>query len=154
MSATRETALWNWLKKVKPIFKEELHINRVENSVGSGQPDVEGARKQKGVAEAIDFMIELKTSTRPADPKTKVKIKFQRSQPEWHRKRVYVRGRVFVLVQVGQASKAKRYLMPSTYVPKLLKGATEAQMEEWAIVPPVCTAAEVIEAATDPDYMP
>jgi len=155
MSATRENRLWGWLKKVKPIYKEQLHMVRVENAVGSGMPDVDGAREQKGLMPSIDFKIELKCAARPVDTTTKIKVKFQRSQPEWHRKRSKLRCRIFILLQVGQAAKASRYLVASSpsRIHKMQSGVTETELEAWSLVTPVCTASEVIEAVTDPDYI-
>lgn len=154
MSKTRENRLWGWLNKVKPIYKTSLHMTRVENSVGEGQPDVEGARDVPWQFEACCFMIELKCEARPADPSTKIRVKYQRSQPEWHRKRRKTKARIFVLLQIGSGNKARRYLLPSVYLDRTKKGATEAQLESWSLVTPVCSAVEVVEAVTAEDYMP
>lgn len=142
MSKTRETGLWNWLKKAKLHYKQDLGIDRIENSVGKSFPDVEGKLKHSG-----NFKIELKTSARPTDPLIKVKVKFQDGQPEWHRKRTSVGDNVFVLVQVGSASKARRYLIPGVFSHRLQTGVREAQMEEWSVCPPVCLPEEIIQIA-------
>lgn len=136
------------------MYRDALHMNRVENGVGAGMADVEGSRLRKGAREATCFYIELKCEARKTNPADKIKVKFQPSQPEWHRKRRKVRARVFVLVQVGSGTKALRYLLPSVYVPRLASGMTEKAMEEAAFVPPTCMPEEIIEAVTDPDYLP
>lgn len=144
MSKTRETSLWNWLKKAKPIFKRGLCLDRIENSALKSMPDTNGHLKGAG-----EFWIELKTATRPTDPGNKVRTKFQDGQPEWHRKRAAVGCNVFVLLQVGSYSKARRYLLPGEYAHKMQSGMTESELEARSIIPPVCLPEEVVQLAAD-----
>jgi len=95
--------LWAWMgPKCKTI--EGLHIERVENSIGTGRPDVNGCFKGSG------FDIELK---RGWEEKTsdKIKIKFQKSQPGWLRKRWKVGGNAWVLIKVAMGAKMRLYLI-------------------------------------------
>lgn len=144
MSKTRETSLWNWVRKARLVFKRDLRIDRIENSVGRSFPDVEGKLKRSG-----NFKLELKTEKRPTDPSGRIKVKFQDGQPEWHRKSCAVGDNTFILLQVGSYSKARRYLLPGSYAHKMQAGMTEAQLEDRSIVPPVCLPEELVQAAAD-----
>jgi len=97
-----EANLWKWLSKAKKHYKEDLHLNRLENLIGSGTPDVEGCLY------GCQFWIELKCI--PKRTNSPLKIRFQPAQIPWMQRRQRAGGRVFVLLQVG-ARQASRYLL-------------------------------------------
>lgn len=105
-SKTRESSLWSWLKGAERAIGPDLRMERVENAVSSGTPDVDG------VLMGRHFKAELKTVARPARESTGLHIKFQPAQPDWIRSWSSAGGRVFVLVQVGSGAMARRYLVP------------------------------------------
>lgn len=77
-----------------------LHIQRVENVVGAGTPDVEGCLNGN------TFWIELKQAT--VYQNGNCRIKFQPKQPGWLKRRVASGGKAFVLI----GAKADRFLIP------------------------------------------
>jgi penicillin-binding protein-related factor A (putative recombinase) len=98
-----EANLWKWLSKVKKHYKEDLHLTRLENLVGNGTPDVEGCLCGR------QFWIELKCI--PKRTNSLLRIRFQPSQIPWMQRRQRAGGHVFVLLQVGSAGQAHRYLL-------------------------------------------
>lgn len=146
-SKTRETDLWDWLKKTKRTYKKRLHLSRVENAVGVGMSDVEGCLADPITEVGIQFWIELKCEKRPAREATTIKPRFQPTQEPWHRRRRGSGGRTFVLLQVGSASGARRYMLWGEQIPMMEKGMTEAQLEEHSVIPSKATARQIIEAA-------
>ena len=147
-SKVRESKLWAWLKLGGKDFREQLHLSRVENSAGSGMADVEGCLN------GIQFWVELKCESRPSDPDTKIRPRFQPSQGPWHRRRRRSGGRTFVLLQVGTGSSARRYMLPGELIPSMQRGMTEKRLEELSVMPPVALHAEIIEAAAYCDLVP
>lgn len=125
----RETALWTWLKKAKPHFRYDLHMNRVENSTMKGMPDVEGHLIGQGFGQ---FWIELKSSARPARPATPVrfKVRDREAQVEWLRRRRMVGGKAWLLLQVGSGGARKHYLVPGEDAGEVYEGATEQRLQE------------------------
>ena len=139
MSKTREARLWQWLRKGRPRFKELLVLDRVENSLMKGMADVNGC------LDGQDFWIELKTSARPSDTTTPVKIKFQNNQPEWHRKRQRAGARTFLLLQVGSGTGARRYLIDGALAGIVRRGLKEETLATLAFLPPQCSAEEILQ---------
>ncbi len=121
---TRESGLWRWLKGARLRLREDLHIQRVENSVGSGTPDVEG--KLNG---GDQFWIELKSTARPKRDGP-VRFKVRDSQVEWMRRRAAVGGRPWLLLQVGSGRAAERYLIPGEYAAQVQEGRTETTLTQ------------------------
>ena len=114
--AVKETALWKWLSKARLIYREDLHMNRVENSVVSGFPDVEGYLQEYG-----QFWIELKIGkiTGKGD-KARVRTKVRDKQVEWHRRRRQAGQRTWFLIQVGK----DKYMLSGKYARELREGPT------------------------------
>lgn len=128
-AATTEDVLWGWLNTVKPLFRHELHMTRVENAVGPGWPDVEGMWTGR------QFFIELKCSPRPKNPDTNIRVKFQPKQPPWHKRRLQAGARIFVLVQVGSGqTDARRYLIDSKHLEVVKRGVTETVLSNMAML--------------------
>ncbi len=123
---TRESGLWRWLKGARRELREELHMNRVENSAGSGMPDVEGyANLTRNHGQ---FWIELKTTDRPATEGGLVRFKVREAQIEWLPRRWEMGGNVWLLLQVGSGSDAARYLLPGSYARAVEIGMPEEDL--------------------------
>jgi hypothetical protein len=78
-------------------------MQRVENLVGTGTPDVEGFYRKQ-------FWIELKAVGRPINGHIDVEVSPE--QVAWHRRRQRAGGATWFLIQVGSGHGAKRYLIP------------------------------------------
>jgi hypothetical protein len=141
----REKNLWKWLRdgcKAKFYPTGILLMDRIENLVGIGFPDVDGCLSGQ------PFKIELKTAARPVRLTTPIHAKFQRGQTEWMKRRLRAMDvRVFVLLQVGSGSGAKRYLVPSCFAAAVETGRTEDELEQLSVTPPKATASEIVLAA-------
>lgn len=78
-----ETRLSSWLTTgARASFGSRLMIQRVENLVSSGTPDVEGL-----LHGGQQFWCELKVTSRPAREDTLVDVHFQDKQAKWLAKR-------------------------------------------------------------------
>ncbi len=138
-AATTEDVLWGWLNTVKPLFRHDLHMTRVENAVGPGWTDVEGTLTGR------QFFIELKCASRPAKLDTPIKVKFRPKQPHWHKRRLQAGAHIFVLVQVGSGqADARRYLIGSKHLPIVKSGVTEKDLDNLAWLNGKATARDII----------
>ncbi len=124
VSSTRETSLWRWLKGAGRELRDALHMQRVENSVGSGASDVEGMLRLCG-----QFWIELKSTARPKRGGP-VRFKVRDSQVEWMQRRAAVGGSTWLLLQVGSGRAASRYLVPGKYAKMVQDGVTETTLTQ------------------------
>lgn len=85
-----ESALW---RRVKKKFKGEAE--RIENNVGAGVPDVSAACIKSG-----DYWVELKVcKTKTLQSPMRLLTPIQRV---WHRRRVLLGSKVFVLIGHGR----------------------------------------------------
>lgn len=123
----REKSLWKWLSQARDheLVGDGLHMTRVENTLEEGFPDVEGC--WDGGA----FWIELKSVARPARETTRVLAPddIRPKQPPWLTKRWCAGGNAFMLIQVGERSKARRYLIPGN-ITHLVAGMPECWLHE------------------------
>lgn len=105
-----EATLWQWTSQARRVFLGALHIERLENMVGAGHPDVEGC------LEGVQFWLELKVAKRPARPTTKLRFgsPLRESQVDWAKKRIAAGGRVWYLIQVGGGPERQVYLIRAT----------------------------------------
>ena len=105
-----EKALWQRVRKGGVALKllgHRVMLTRVENMVDEGTPDVEGC------INSAQVWVELKSCARPARASTPVRPKSRPSQSDWHRERTAAGSHHhYVLMQVGEASQAKLYLIP------------------------------------------
>lgn len=138
--------LWAWLGPKCKLIKK-LHIERVENSVGVGRPDVNGCYDGRG------FDIELKRGWDEATS-DKITIKFQKSQPGWLRKRWSVGGYAWVLIKVGMGAKMRLYLIrgcdigPTIVMEDHLVWKTnERHLSDISVIRTDATAEEIIKAS-------
>lgn len=129
MSGARESGLWKWLRKAEQVFRDLLDINRVENMLGSGMPDVEGTYCE------YQFWIELKSTARPARDTTVVRFatRDREAQERWLKRRWKLAKNAWLLCQVGQAHKARRYLIPGIYAPTVYNGVVETDLAAIAV---------------------
>ncbi|MCK1668668.1 hypothetical protein [Bradyrhizobium sp. 153] len=121
----RESSLWTWLSKARLEFPDVLHMERVENMLGAGFPDVDGYLRPHGA-----FQLELKSTTRPARPTTPVRFALQKrdAQIKFLRTRWELGANAFFLLQVGEASDRVLYLAPGNVGDKLKAGILEAAL--------------------------
>lgn len=120
---TREASLWQWLSKAREPYGERLDIERIENSVGAGHPDV------RLMVEGKHAYIELKTVARPARKTTGVLVGLRLEQKEWAERYVKAGGRsCYLLVQVGSGHAAVRYLIDAEWFPFLYENRVD---EAW-----------------------
>ncbi len=133
----RENVLWRWFKHgVKDL--RDLDIERVENGVARGTPDVDGCWG------SVAFKIELK---RVALTKSGVlKVKFQPMQIPWLKRRWRAGGNVWVMLAVGEGHAVARYLVRGCDT-ACLEDTTIREIEEISVVAPDATPKEMLEAA-------
>jgi hypothetical protein len=139
----RETSLWDWLGNGRHDFGDELHMDRVENLLMGGWPDVEGCLS------GSCFTIELKSKERPARESTRILAPddIRPGQVPWLEKRWSAGGCCYMLVQVGGGHRASRYLVPGAHA-CLVAGATEDALLQLSVVPDDARAADVIRRAS------
>ena len=141
----RESALWARLRgtAVPELLwkKHKVLLERIENLVSAGRPDVEGC------IDSLWIFIELKSEDRPARPSTPIRPKTRPSQSIWHREATNAGSRVhWVLLQVGEGRKARLYLIPGDRYDEI--EATEAELELLSVLPPTATPADILLRAT------
>jgi penicillin-binding protein-related factor A (putative recombinase) len=129
-----EKTLWSWLSGAFAQndddhglgYSETLHMERIENAVGVGNPDVTGCFK--GGA----FDIELKTAHRPARATTAViALPYIRpAQKNWHVARWKAGGQCYFLIQVGLSD---RYLIPGVHA-RDIEGKNEKWLSDYSIL--------------------
>jgi hypothetical protein len=140
-----EKSLWQRVKSgIKHLNKcgHKTHFCRLENSVGEGNPDVEG------VIEGQSCWIEQKSNLRPKRPGTPIRSKTRESQSIWHRARTDAGCRMhWVLIQVGHAHTAKLYLIPGSFYDEVI--ATETDLARLSVVDPEADLAKVLLRACE-----
>ncbi len=149
MSKTLEKNLWRWVKDgCRGEFPRGLlYMERIENAVGQGHPDVDGC------LDCHAFKIELKTAARPANPGTCVSVKFTPAQVPWHERYYGAGGRAFLLIQVGSGHAARRYLIPGRKAAAVKLGVPENTLGELSVAPFDATAKSIVaHAANKPAY--
>lgn len=139
--AVRETRLWQWLSAARKALRDQLHLTRIENSAGLGTPDCEGCYRGR------QFWIELKTADRPHDRKTPISVRYEDQQAPWLRRRSRAGGAAYVLLQVGSAHNARRYLVPASQAEDLETGLTESALSEASVCEPTARPEQIVKAA-------
>lgn len=122
-----ESTLWDWLKQARQVLGSDLQIERIENMLTAGRPDVDVFWLGKPA------VIELKICPkRPARPTTVLRFgsPLRPSQIEWARVRVAAGGTVWYLIQVGAGHQRAIYLIHHIYIEALEAGVTEAWCKE------------------------
>jgi hypothetical protein len=102
-------------------------FTRIENLVDEGTPDVEGC------IEGTHIWIEMKSCKRPARETTPIRPETRLSQSIWHMERTAA-GSVhhWVLIQVGDAYKARLYLIPGQFYDEII--AIESRLAELSVI--------------------
>lgn len=120
-----ESSLWQWLSKARLALPDTLHMERVENMLGAGFPDVDGFFRPHGA-----FQLELKSTKRPARPATPVRfaLKKREAQIAYMRKRWDLGANAFFLLQVGEGADRVLYLAPGNVGDALKAGILEARL--------------------------
>lgn len=134
---TREAFLWEWLSKARAVFGDRLHMQRIENLLDSGTPDVHGC------VDGIGFVIELKSVPRP--PGGRIWCEVKREQAMFLRARRRALGVAYVLIQVGTGASASRYLVPGEDSHMLLEPLLEDELDFLSIIHGGFSAVEVIK---------
>lgn len=134
-----ESNLNHWLRDgVKGRFKRgELDMNRIENAVGSGMPDIEGCLRGN------QFWVESKI----ARGKGLLRIKWRPRQIPWLRRRWLAGGSCFFLAQAGAGNGARRYLIKGCYADLFEVSVDEETFEKASITHPRASAQDIVEAA-------
>lgn len=133
-----EAGLWKSLSVVRNTLGGDLHIRRVENAVGMGDPDVEGCYRGNC------FHIELKVAPRPARGLTGLRFghDITNEQAEWHTARAEAGGRSFFLIQVGDGAERALYLVPGSLVGFLRSRPTEAEIARFRVASPMAVISQ------------
>lgn len=137
----RESATWKWLKQAERSFGDRLFMERVENVVGSGFPDVRGTYNGR------DFFLELKSAALPARLTTPIRTGLRPEQVEWAKSYMQAGGRnLFVLIRVGPR---KRFLIAAPHFQPLYDHPViESRLAELSMTPPDASPAAIIERAS------
>lgn len=140
-----ESALWKRVKGASTHLKHcgfKVDLKRVENSVGSGHPDVEGC------IDGVQIWIELKSEERPKRATTKIRFKVRPSQDIWLQERVRAGFRqCWVLAQVGDAAESRLYLVPGHMYPNIV--TTEAELERMSVTAPTLSPPKILLRAAE-----
>lgn len=136
----RESALWVRCRTATQSLRAMRHrvdLQRLENAVGTGHPDVEGC------IDGAQTWIELKSCMRPARPETCIHPKTRQSQADWHAARAKAGCRFhWVLIQVGEGHDARLYLIPGSHYEQV--HVPENELELLSCVSPKATVADVL----------
>lgn len=135
----RESRLWEWLRdglRATP----GLHMRRVENLVGDGDPDVDGCWQGKY------FELELKGCDRPAKD-GRLCFEVRQSQVVWHRKRWRCGGNIWLYIRVGKGRDVRRYLVPGNQAEQVKAGVDEEALARMSVLPPGHSQRDLLERA-------
>lgn len=111
---TSEKAIWQWLKNANQ--DPGVFLYRVENSAGSGMPDVQGYIEGYG-----NIFIELKDGVYPARQSTLLKFDVRSSQEFWHLRMSRLGSTShFFLIQIER----DRFLIPGKFAKVLREGVS------------------------------
>lgn len=146
---TLESGLWSWLSKARLELGPALHMDRIENMLSAGTPDVEG---QLNLTPWIgQFWIELKSHERPVRRSTPIRFPLKRreAQIEFMRKRWEIGGNAFWLLQVGSGHERRLYLAAGDMGDMLKDGLTESELAvevaTYGALPPKLTPVDVLK---------
>lgn len=138
----RETSLWAWLRDSLPQLGRGHHVQRVENAVKLGTPDVEGH-----IEGGLPFWIELKVA-RELVRTPQVRVETTVHQVFFATKRWAVGGNSWYLIRVGRYPKRAHYLIPGCYSEELHDRAVGLNwLRGVSVVDPASTAVELMLAA-------
>lgn len=130
----RESGLWAWLRDGAPA---DCVLERIENSVSRGTPDVVGCAPS-----SLVFWCELKAVARR--PSGDVWCELKPEQASFLRRWAVAGCKTFVLVQVGVGHTARRYLIRAADCLELLKPLPEVLLAGLSICRGKNTPKEII----------
>ena len=91
-----ENAAWQWLRK-GAADRPKIHLQRVENCLSRGNPDVEGC------IDGVSFWLELKAGPCPAKETSKVSCEpLKTPQRRFIRQRLAAGGQAWILYRVDR----------------------------------------------------
>ena len=126
-SLARESQLWGWLSGARQVLRQDLHIQRIENGLEDGTPDVEYIIR--GVMSG-GVWIELKSAKRPARGTTCVSFRLRPAQGDWMQDRFEAGDkRSGWLLQVGSGGNRAVYYLTGKHRSALYAGVTEKELE-------------------------
>lgn len=134
----RETSLWNWLKEhLKELRPLKHDVQRIENAVARGTPDVEGC------IDGDTFWCELKVAYPMAGDRWRVKITADQVRRALRRERAG--GRSWVLVRLcGDTWRENRhYLVRGRDSEELMQPLPRARLAELSASDPASAAVEL-----------
>jgi hypothetical protein len=135
----RETSLWGWLKDHLPELRPlKFHVQRVENAIAKGVPDVEGC------IDGRSFWCELKVAYPRANGHVRVMI--EQAQVNWAIRRCRAGGSSWVLVRVtGKSWRDNRhYLVWGLDAQELRETISLTRLEELSAAAPASAAVELL----------
>jgi hypothetical protein len=133
--------LWEWLRDgLRGV--EGLHMRRVENLVGDGDPDVDGCWRGRY------FELELKGCDRPTKD-GRLDFDVRQSQVVWHRRRWRCGGNIWLYVRVGKGRDVRRYLVPGGLTGRVKEGVTEAELAAMSLLPADHRPTDLLERAAE-----
>lgn len=151
----KESQLWQWLSGARVALRGQLQMERIENLLGAGTPDVEGYVRITDKTMVThnteaQFWLELKSHERPARADTPIRfpLKDRENQIAFLRRRWDLGGNAFFLVQVGSGHERRLYLLAGDMGRQLQAGMTESDIAvecaAYGCLPPKMTPAEVL----------
>lgn len=141
----RESALWDRCKtaaKTLRLMRHRVDLQRIENAVGVGHPDVEGC------IDGGQVWIELKSCDRPKRADTPIRPKKRISQDQWHSARSKAGCRInWILIQVGEAHASTIYLVPGNLYDQIT--VPENELALLSVISPKATVADALLRARE-----
>lgn len=138
----RESSLWAWLRDGLKGSGLRHHVQRVENSVKVGTPDVEGV-----IEGGLPFWIELKVATVLVS-RPQLRIETTVHQVFFAQKRWEVGGNSWYLIRAGKHPKREHFLVPGGLSEELFDRAVGLNwLRGVSAVDPSSTAVELMLAA-------
>jgi hypothetical protein len=137
----REASLWQWLKDHRKELRPLRHdIQRIENGVGKGTPDVEGC------IDAKTFWCELKIALKMKGDNFRIHITGDQVRKALRRENAG--GRSWVLIRIcGDTWRDNRhYLIAGKNSEELMKPISRARLEELSACQPHAAAVEILKA--------
>lgn len=142
-----ESGLWKLVRSAGIDLRRlghKVHLCRIENEAGSGNPDVEGC------INGDQLWIELKSEERPKRASTPIRPKLRPSQDIWHTERYRAGCRVhWVLLRVGEDRETSLYLIPGRFYAQL-KAITETELQALSVLPSEARLVEILLRSTEP----
>lgn len=140
MGGARESTLWTWLKTgAQEYAAPQLHLQRIENAIAKGTPDVEGCIR------GVCFWLELKAAARPKRASTPVRTHIDYEQLAWLKQRTAAGGIALMLLRVGSGPSRSIYLIDWRTACELHAGAcTEQVLQFRTLVDRITRASQVL----------